>query len=70
MVRRGILVSFGLLLIFLGVYFFPFGYDIAFYAVLRTFGHNDYWYTTLLFYIGCIAAILIGMAIIHRRRRK
>ena len=62
----GILASFGLLLIFLGVYFFPFGYDVVFYIVMTTIGHNDYWYTTLLFYIGCISLILIGYILIRR----
>ena len=67
---RHFLYAFGLFLVFLGVYFFPFGYDIAFFAVLKTIGHDDYWYTTFLFYVGCIAAILVGMLLIHRRSKK
>ena len=67
--RTGLIATFGLVLIFLGAYFFPFGYDAAFYAVLTTVGHNDYWYTTFLFYVGCITAILIGLLLIYWRKR-
>lgn len=60
---RSALLLFGSLLIFLGAYLFPFGYDSVFYIVQKDFANGDYWTAVVYLYILCFALMGVGALI-------
>jgi len=60
---RSALVLFGSVLIFLGVYLFPLGYDSVFYIVQEDFADGDYWTAVIYLYILCFVLMGTGAII-------
>ena len=52
------------MLIFIGVYFFPFGQDIVF-AVVLDYAGGDFWLAWAYLYLACGAFILMGYVVIR-----
>ena len=60
---RSALVLFGSVLIFLGAYLFPLGYDSVFFIVQEDFAGGDYWTAVIYLYILCFALMGTGAII-------
>ena len=60
---RSALALFGGLLIFLGAYLFPFGYDSVFFIVQEDLAGGDYWTAVIYLYILCFALMGVGAII-------
>jgi hypothetical protein len=69
LVSRKTILALGVILLGIGIYLFPFGYDVFFYGLLQYAG-NNYIVATLYAYLICIALIVIAILLMFYARRR